>query len=137
MRWNNAANLRLHGAAEDLDHTEIEHLDHALAARVGGQQEHVVWLDVAMHHTRLVRVAEGAQHLAPDLNCERDRQRPRGSHLVLQSLSVQTLSHEVGTILDRGPQIRHHDDVRMTQPLENAALAEQAPCKLLAELWVS
>src|SRR5204862_4478981 len=73
-------------------------IGHQRAAAVGVEQ-HVLWLDVAVHDAALVRVREGARDFAEDARRLLDGEPSLALEPIARTAAVDRLHHEVDEIV--------------------------------------
>jgi hypothetical protein len=115
---------------DGLGHTEVGH--HCRVAR----QQHVVRLDVAVHHPARVRHGERAGHVAQNADGVHHRQRP-ARETCSQRLPFNEGHEEVRQPIELAG-IEHRDDERMLQRCRRTdfapkALEAHSRCQLRAE----
>ena len=99
---------------------EIGDLDAPVVA-----DEHVVRLDVAVHHAVLVRVAQAGEHLHRDRDRALRRQRPLGLDDLLERAALQVLHRDVGPAVGLAAVV-DGDDVGVVEARRGLRLAPEA-----------
>ena len=105
--------------AHRLRDTEVGH------HRVRASNEHVLGLDVSVHHALLVRVFERVSDFADDPHSLVDRQRTRARDAIAQRLPLH-VRHHVEEHITLASRVVEREDVRMMQPRGDPDLAQES-----------
>ena len=114
-------------AAHDLGDAEVR--DFQIGDGLGADlldQQHVLGLEIAVHHVLAVRDLERPAHLPPDVRGDRDRQRADLSDVVEQAAAGLKAGDEVGRVAGAVYKAAALDDLGVVQALKDLRLGRQA-----------